>query len=77
LTRNPFFLSFTLLDAGSSPAWQTEIKRFFELGLRLFRGNEKLEMEQLPIFLNIFITQSVMIVFGRASRSAKCLRPSA
>jgi len=32
LTRNPvLFQSITLLDAGSSPAWQTEFKRFFEL----------------------------------------------
>ena len=41
LTRNPVLLQMVmLLDAGSSPAWRVEIKRFLELRPSLFRGND-------------------------------------
>ena len=49
LKGNPdFFQNFTLLDAGSSPAWRSEISRLVELRHRLEGGNHKRGLKKLP-----------------------------
>ena len=63
-----FFLKITLLDAGSSPAWRSEIKRLFESRHIQFRWNDGSAM-----FLTFYrVVKFVILNFGHCDLFVIC-----